>query len=139
LKLPIQFEVERVVGADGDVGVFGADAAGDVQLGGGWVEVGGKDADCEGGADGGGDCGAGGGGFAGDFAEGGGAEDVVRADEVVEVPLVGESMLVVFVGKSSTEKGKERYVVGLDVGCRSSLCTYHVFGLLWEKTCTAFS
>ena len=76
-----------MVVADGDVGVFFADAAGDVEFAGGGVEVGADHVDGEGGADGGGDGAAGGGGFAGYFADGGGAEDVVGADEVVEMPL----------------------------------------------------
>lgn len=76
-----------MVGADGDVGVFSANATGDVELGRGWIEVGGDDADCEGGADCGGDGGTGGGGFARYFAEGWGAEDVLWPDEIVEVPL----------------------------------------------------
>jgi len=75
------------VGANGDVRVFFGDAARDVEFTGGGVEVGAEDGDGEGGADGGGDGAAGGGGFAGYFADGGGAEDVVGADEVVEVPL----------------------------------------------------
>lgn len=76
----MKLEIEGVVVADGDVGVFFADAARDVEFAGGGVEVGAEDVDGEGGADGGGDGGAGGGGFAGHFADGGGAENVVGAN-----------------------------------------------------------
>lgn len=69
----------------GILGFFG-DLAAYVELGGWGVEVGGSDADEEGGVDamGGGRAG---GGFGGDAPDGGGAEEVGGADEVVGVPL----------------------------------------------------
>jgi len=74
------------VHSNADVRILFTHFAGDVEFGGGSVEVGGYNTDSQGYADGFGD-GAAGRCFFGNFADSGGTEEVFGTDEVVEVPL----------------------------------------------------